>query len=124
MLARGAAAPEVRPDAPVALFLTDEDGSLSVEVVDEGPYDAAPIPDEGSTDLLEVIDAPAEELDDFADGLPSGVVLAVISGLVDAVTISPGPVRGTRVHMQWPAGRIATDTQSLSERALDLDLPV
>jgi hypothetical protein len=64
------------------------------------------------------------EPDELAEGLPSGVVLAVISGLVDAVTISPEPGRGTRVHMRWPSGPRAADSLTLDERELEYDVPV
>ncbi|MBA3905989.1 MAG: ATP-binding protein [Pseudonocardiales bacterium] len=110
------------PGVPVLLSLSDDDGSFAVDVVDEGPYDAAPAEDEAA-DLVIALGA-ADSPDDLADGLPSGVVLAVIAGLVDSVTISPGPGRGTRVHMQWPAGRKAADTLTLEEHEMELDLPV
>lgn len=105
------------PGVPVAMSLCDDDGSFAVDVIDEGPYDAAPRAD--ALDLGGGFDGmtPAEP-DALSDGLPSGVVLAVISGLVDAVTIAPGPGKGTRVHMEWPAGRVALDTQTLTESAL------
>ena len=108
------------PGVPVLISLCDDDGSFAVDVVDEGPYDAAPDQDQGP-DLVNQLDAGPDEL---AEGLPSGVVLAVISGLVDSVTISPGPGRGTRVHMQWPAGRQPVDTVTLAEQDLEYDLPV
>jgi serine/threonine-protein kinase RsbW len=115
------------PGVPVAMSLCDDDGAFSVDVVDQGPYDAAPADD--VLDLGERLDGalgtdPATGMaDELADGLPSGVVLAVISGLVDAVSIAPGPGRGTRVHMQWPAGRPATEIEPLSEGSLAYDLP-
>jgi serine/threonine-protein kinase RsbW len=112
------------PGVQVAMFVTDDDGSLGIDVVDEGPYDAA-VAEDRPEDLVDRLDqVPADESDAFADGLPSGVVLAVISGLVDSVTIAPGPVRGTRVHMQWPAGPAAAETQPLAERDLEFDLPI
>ena len=111
------------PSVPVYLSLCDDDGSFAVDVVDQGPYDAAPADDDGA-DLVTQLDSAKVEPDELAEGLPSGVVLAVISGLVDAVTISPGDERGTRVHMQWPAGRRSADTMTLDEHELELDLPV
>jgi serine/threonine-protein kinase RsbW len=114
------------PRVPVAMFLSDDDGSFAVDVVDEGPYDAAPAEDE--VDLLVHVDSPKVEPDELAEGLPSGVVLAVISGLVDSVVISPGTgaadasPRGTRVHMQWPAGRASGDAP-VAEGALEHHLP-
>ena len=104
------------------LSLHDDDGTFGVDVVDEGPYDAAPADDD--VDLVDQLDSGEVGADELADGLPSGVVLAVISGLVDSVTISPGAASGTRVHMQWPAGRQAADSLTLEEHGLELDLPV
>jgi serine/threonine-protein kinase RsbW len=111
------------PGVPVLMSLSDDDGSFSIDVVDEGPYDAAPAEDEGAELALHLASV-AVEPDELAEGLPSGVVLAVISGLVDTVTISPGPGRGTRVHMEWPAGPKAADTLTLDDQALEFDLPV
>jgi serine/threonine-protein kinase RsbW len=110
------------PSTPVQLSLHDDDGTFGVDVVDEGPYDAAPADDD--LDLVDQLDNGEVGADELAEGLPSGVVLAVISGLVDSVTISPGGPTGTRVHMQWPAGREAADSLTLEERGLELDLPV
>jgi serine/threonine-protein kinase RsbW len=110
------------PGVPVAMSLCDDDGAFAIDVVDEGPYDAAPADDDA--DLGQQLDSPRLEPDDLAEGLPSGVVLAVITGLVDSVTIAPGPGKGTRVHMQWPAGKPPADTQTLDEHQLEYDLPV
>lgn len=110
-------------DVPVLMSLCDDDGSFAIDVVDEGPYDAAPAEDEGAELALHLASTAAEP-DELAEGLPSGVVLAVISGLVDTVTISPGAGRGTRVHMQWPAGPRAADTLTLDDRSLEHDLQV
>jgi anti-sigma regulatory factor (Ser/Thr protein kinase) len=109
------------PGVPVVMTLCDDDDAFAVDVVDEGPYDAAPAddPHELGVQLSDSDLAPA----DLTEGLPSGVVLAVISGLVDGVTISPGPGKGTRVHMQWPAGRPPQDTQTLTESSLNQHLP-
>jgi serine/threonine-protein kinase RsbW len=113
------------PGMPVVMSLSDDDGWFAVDVVDEGPYDAAPY--EEATELGVRLDSALETglvaPDELADGLPSGVVLAVIAGLVDAVSIAPGPGRGTRVHMQWPAGKPPSDTQTLTESALEYNLP-
>ncbi|MDX6228761.1 MAG: hypothetical protein QOI76_2151 [Frankiales bacterium] len=111
------------PGVPVELLLSDEDGSFAVDVVDRGPYDAAAAEDNGP-DLVVRLDSAEVEPDELAEGLPPGVVLAVISGLVDSVTISPGPAGGTRVHMQWPAGRRAADTVTIDEHEIAYDLPV
>jgi anti-sigma regulatory factor (Ser/Thr protein kinase) len=108
---------------PVELLLSDDDGSFAVDVVDRGPYDAAPSEDEGA-DLVLQLDSDQVEPDELAEGLPSGVVLAVIAGLVDSVTISPVSTGGTRVHMQWPAGPRAADSVTLEEHEIAYDLPV
>jgi serine/threonine-protein kinase RsbW len=110
------------PSVPVLMVLNDDDGSFAIDVVDEGPYDAAPAED--GPELFLELESVAVEPDELSDGLPSGVVLAVISGLVDTVTVSPGPGRGTRVHMQWPAGPRAADTLTMEEHQLEYDLPV
>ena len=99
------------PGVPVAMLLTDDDGSLggrrprrgALRRGDERGRRAEPgrRPRPG-----EPGGRPAQPGRRAAPtACPPGVVLAVISGLVDTVTISPGPGRGTRVHMQWPAGR-------------------
>jgi serine/threonine-protein kinase RsbW len=116
------------PGVPVAMSLCDDDGSFSIDVVDQGPYDAAPSDD--VLDLGQRLDSALgddpvrDQADELAEGLPSGVVLAVISGLVDAVSIAPGPGRGTRVHMQWPAGRPLSEAPAVPETALEYNLPV
>lgn len=113
------------PGVPVAMSLCDDDGIFAVDVSDRGPYDASPgKAAELGRQLGSSIAGADEEADELADGLPSGVVLAVISGLVDAVSIVPASDGGTRVHMQWPAGRAAADTQTLAEAGLEHDLPV
>jgi serine/threonine-protein kinase RsbW len=114
------------PGVPVAMNLSDDEGSFAVEVVDEGPYDAAAVGDDGpELDLRDVaLEAPPADDDGLTEAFPPGVVLAVISGLVDTVTITPAEGRGTRVLMRWPAGRSAGDSQTADERDLEYDLPV
>ena len=111
------------PGVPVAMTLCDDDGAFAVDVIDEGPYDAAPAEDALDLSTADLAQGDATSPEDGAEGLPSGVVLAVISGLVDAVSIEPGPGKGTRVHMEWPAGRPPQDTLPLTEHSLSLDLP-
>jgi serine/threonine-protein kinase RsbW len=80
------------PDRPVMVTLTEEDSSFRVAVVDEAPSDQTEIGLGGLTDFA-----------DFeGDSVPSGVVLAVISGLVDDVSVESGPEGGLVVRMSWP----------------------
>jgi anti-sigma regulatory factor (Ser/Thr protein kinase) len=80
------------PDRPVTVTLTEEDSSFRVAVVDEAPSDQG--------------DIAMGELTEFADfdgdTVPSGVVLAVISGLVDDVSVESGRDGGLVVRMSWP----------------------
>jgi serine/threonine-protein kinase RsbW len=92
------------PDQPVLMRLTDEQDRFTVEVVDGGPLEhevadadlAALDPDE--------LSAPASDFgaDQLPDLLPPGFGLAVISGLVEDVTVS-SDTDGTHVRMTWPA---------------------
>jgi anti-sigma regulatory factor (Ser/Thr protein kinase) len=110
------------PEVPVLLALADDNGSFAVDVLDQGPYDT-PLT-EDSTAIAGEVAAPQVHPDELADGFPSAVVLAVIAGLVDDVAITAASPAGTRVHMRWPAGRSAADTQPLDENDLEYDLPV
>lgn len=82
------------PGEPVEVALTDDPGAFRVDVVDHAPsaeLSAGPL---------------AQEIGDAGgldgDALPSRVGIAVITGLVDEVTVEPRE-RGTAVHMSWPA---------------------
>lgn len=78
------------PDVPVKIVLRDDPTGLTVEVTDVGPA-AEPVGDVG--EVLE---------DHFADdSVDPQVALAVLSGLVDEVTITPSG-SGTVVAMRWP----------------------
>jgi len=114
------------PQVPVAMYLSDDEGSFAVEVVDVGPYDAAPVTEDGpDLDLRDVaLEPPRPDEEGLTEAFPPGVVLAVISGLVDTVDISPGDGSGTRVHMRWPAGRVAGESQTADEQDVEYDLPV
>lgn len=78
------------PDRPVRVLVQDDPGRLVVTVVDAGPA-AGPVPDDVAGDLL------GGEADDAVD---PDVALAVVTGLVDDVQVTPGP-DGTEVRMTW-----------------------
>lgn len=86
------------PDVPVQVALTDGPDRFRVEVtdcVDDADPDADPLAALRQAvrgDSLEALEA-----------LPSGVGLAVISGLVDDVQVTSLD-RGLRVTMTWPVG--------------------
>jgi serine/threonine-protein kinase RsbW len=80
------------PERPVMVTLIDDETTFRVAVTDEAPAD------DGETDL--------DDLTGLADldnetVLP-GVGLAVISGLVDDVSIESGRDGGVVVRMTWP----------------------
>ena len=79
------------PDSPVKVTLRDEPTRLTVEVIDCGPA-AEPVSGDAG-DLLG---------SDFTDDeVDPRVALAVLTGLVDDVTITPEG-GGTTVSMRWP----------------------
>ena len=80
------------PGTPVKVTVRDDPGGLVVTVSDVGPA-AGPVPDDLAEGLLD--GGAAGELVD------PDVALAVVTGLVDAVEIEPGP-GGTTVTMRWP----------------------
>jgi serine/threonine-protein kinase RsbW len=88
------------PAEPVLVRLTDGDGSFVAEVVDSAteaaPASIGPTEDREAADLAAVV---ASTDDDF----PPGVDLAVISGLVDDVTVE-STAAGSVVRMSWPVG--------------------
>jgi len=82
------------PDQPVTVTISDDPGGLVVTVVDLGPA-SGPAP----TDLTgELLDAPAVDDEELVD---PDVALAVLTGLVDGVEITPSSA-GTTVTMRWP----------------------
>ena len=88
------------PDRPVTVTLTDEPDAFRVDVSDEAPND------EGADDLG--LDDLARSSDLDLDLVPPGVGLAVISGLVDDVSVDEGTAadgNGLTVHMSWPTSR-------------------
>jgi anti-sigma regulatory factor (Ser/Thr protein kinase) len=85
------------PDRPVTVTLRDDPDAFRVAVSDEAPSEDSPDP-AGFDDLAE-----AADLDD--DAVPPGVGLAVITGLVDDVTVEHGrgaEGQGVVVRMTWP----------------------
>jgi anti-sigma regulatory factor (Ser/Thr protein kinase) len=88
------------PSAPIAMRLSDDDKSFTVEVVDVGPLeDDAHDADFGSLDAAAL--SSALDADDAADGVPAGFGLAVIGGLVEQLAVSSDDA-GTHVTMAWP----------------------
>ena len=92
------------PDQPVLMRLTDEQDRFVVEVVDGGPLEHGT----GDADLAALdpdeLSAPSSDFagDQLPDLLPPGFGLAVISGLVEDVSVSSDS-GGTHVRMTWPA---------------------
>lgn len=92
---------------PVLMRLVDGQDRFTIEVVDVGPLEAAPT----DADLGLDTDALAEPAPTTAgpeplpDLLPPGFGLAVISGLVEQVTVS-SETDGTHVRMTWPAADV------------------
>ena len=82
-----------RPAEAVEVSIHDDAERFTVEVRDHGP---------GGAEAAEI-----EDLDELVDeGLPAGLDLAGIAGLVDDVEISEaGP--GTIVRMSWPLATVA-----------------
>ena len=91
------------PDAPIVMLLSDEQDRFSVQVTDKGPLEgAADAADLSDLHAQSIGDAPASDSDPIPDLLPPGFGLAVISGLVEDVSVtSDGD--GTSVRMTWPA---------------------
>jgi serine/threonine-protein kinase RsbW len=100
------------PSEPVLVRLTDGDGNFVAEVVDyaadapeatDGTGAGAGADAEGSlvADIASLVTAGSGALDPLDDELPPGVDLAVISSLVDEVTVESGPA-GSVVRMTWP----------------------
>lgn len=81
------------PDRPVTVTLVDDATTFRVAVADEAPMGEDAEGHFGA--LTEVAD-----VDDEA--IPPGVGLAVISGLVDEVSVESGRDGGLVVRMTWP----------------------
>ena len=85
------------PTVPVVVTLTDGADAFQVSVTDSAPSE--PTADDMIAELTSSADLEA-------DALPSGVGLAVISGLVDDFTVNPvsgDDGGGMVVRMRWPA---------------------
>ena len=88
------------PHAPIVMRLTDEQDKFSVQVLDKGAF-------EESADSSDLVDLDpqalaAEASESSQDLLPAGFGLAVISGLVEEVSVT-ADAAGTNVRMTWPA---------------------
>lgn len=82
------------PDVPVRLTISDDPSGLTVTVTDAGPQ-AGPAPGDLTEGLFEGDAGMPGELVD------PDVALAVLTGLLDAVEISP-TAAGTTITMRWP----------------------
>jgi anti-sigma regulatory factor (Ser/Thr protein kinase) len=87
------------PGTPVRVSVGDGPTGLTIEVTDQGPA-AGPAPGDLSQGLLgdDALGAGDPVLDTLVD---PDVALAVVSGLVDDVSVEHGP-GGTTVTMRWP----------------------
>jgi serine/threonine-protein kinase RsbW len=81
------------PDRPVMVTLIDDQATFRVAVTDEAPTGEDTEADFGDF---------TESADLDSDHVPPGVGLAVISGLVDDVSVEPGRDGGVVVRMTWP----------------------
>ena len=90
------------PQTPVVMSLTDEQDRLIVEVIDAGPLEG----NEAGSPSLDPIELSSPDAalgtDPIPDLLPPGFGLAVISGLVEDVSVT-SDIDGTHVRMTWPA---------------------
>jgi serine/threonine-protein kinase RsbW len=92
------------PDSAVVMRLSDAQDRFVVEVVDVGPLEASVSPEDLDLDTDSLtepapVDAGGDPLPDL---LPPGFGLAVISGLVEQLSVS-SETDGTHVVMTWPA---------------------
>jgi serine/threonine-protein kinase RsbW len=83
------------PERPVTVTLVDDESRFRVAVTDEAPSGEGLEADFG--DLAALGDG---DLD--GEAAPPGVGLAVISGLVDDVSVENGHDGGVVVRMTWP----------------------
>jgi serine/threonine-protein kinase RsbW len=89
-------------DAPVLMRLVDEQDRFSVEVVDVGPLEASVTGPDLDLDPDSLAEPADSGHDPLPDPLPPGFGLAVISGLVENVSVT-SEADGTHVRMTWPA---------------------
>lgn len=83
------------PDVPVRLTISDDPSGLTVTVTDAGPQ-AGPAPGDLTEGLFE-----GGETETAGELVDPDVALAVLTGLLDAVEISP-TAAGTTITMRWP----------------------
>jgi anti-sigma regulatory factor (Ser/Thr protein kinase) len=89
------------PHEPIVMLLTDEQDKFSVQVLDKGAF-------EETADTSDLADLDPQALaaeaanESSQDLLPPGFGLAVISGLVEDVSVT-ADAAGTNVRMTWPA---------------------
>jgi anti-sigma regulatory factor (Ser/Thr protein kinase) len=89
------------PDVPVSVTVHDNPGGLTVSVSDRGPA-AGPAPGELSEGLFDGAQgAGGEEHELLGSLVDPDVSLAVVTSLVDEVTVDHG-AEGTTVTMRWP----------------------
>ncbi len=81
------------PDVPVKLLISDDPTGLTLSVTDAGPA-AGPPPDDLSASLV----GPEDDAD--GESVDPDVALAVLTGLVDDVEVTPSAT-GTTVTMRW-----------------------
>jgi len=91
---------------PVIMTMRDERGTFTVEIHDVGTgedVDADVLADLDHAELAapEPTDGGPSDAASLPDPLPSGFGLAVISGLVEQVSVTHG-LDGTRVNLSWP----------------------
>jgi len=90
-------------DAPIVMLLSDEQDRFSVQVTNKGVLDgAAEAGDLSDLDPATLTEAADSDVDPIPDLLPPGFGLAVISGLVEDVSVT-SDADGTSVRMTWPA---------------------
>jgi anti-sigma regulatory factor (Ser/Thr protein kinase) len=83
------------PERPVTVTLVDGPDTFRVAVADQAPAD-------GDSDDVPGLRGLAESADLELDDVPPGVGLAVISGLVDDVSVEQSDGQGVVVRMAWP----------------------
>ena len=93
-------------DAPIVMLLSDEQDRFSVQVTDKGPLEgAAETGDLSDLDAHALTDETGADANPIPDLLPPGFGLAVISGLVEDVSVT-SDTDGTSVRMTWPASDV------------------
>jgi anti-sigma regulatory factor (Ser/Thr protein kinase) len=92
------------PDSSVTMRLVDEQDRFSVEVIDAGPLESSVSDADLDLDTDEIRQPASADAgsDPLPDLLPAGFGLAVISGLVENVSVT-SEIDGTHVRMTWPA---------------------